>query len=175
MALGPRVVIIGNSGSGKTTLARELARRDNMPVTDLDRVHWQDEVTVKRDEQVAAAMVAELAAGPRWVIEGVYGWLASFALPFATTLIWLDMPWRVCLDGLTARGPWKGAGATDHAAFLDWAEAYWVRTTSTSFAGHQALFDGFAGTKLRFESRVDLADFLTNAAPGPCSPATAFE
>ncbi len=157
-------MIVGNSGSGKTTLARELARRGNMPVTDLDRVHWQDEVTVKRDEQVAAAMVAELAAEPRWVIEGVYGWLAAVALPFATTLIWLDMPWQVCQDGLTERGPWKGAGATDHATFLDWAAAYWGRTTSTSFAGHQALFDGFAGTKSRFQSRAELADFLMNAA-----------
>jgi adenylate kinase family enzyme len=175
MALGSRVVIIGNSGSGKTTLARELARRANMAVTDLDRVHWQDEVTVKRDEPVAAAMVAELAAEPRWVIEGVYGWLAAVALPFATTLIWLDMPWQVCRDGLTERGPWKGAAAADHAAFLDWAEAYWERTTSTSFAGHQALFDGFAGTKLRFESRAGLTDFLMNSSQSPCPPAAAFE
>lgn len=156
-------MIIGNSGSGKTTLAREIARRGDMPVTDLDRVHWQDEVTVKRDEQVAAAMVAELAAQPRWVIEGVYGWLAAVALPFATTLIWLDMPWAVCLGGLNQRGPWKGASATAHAAFLEWAEAYWLRTTSTSFVGHQSLFDGFAGTKLRFEARAELADFLANS------------
>jgi adenylate kinase family enzyme len=163
MALGSRIVIIGNSGSGKTTLARELARREDLPATDLDRVHWQDEVTVKRDEQIAAAMVAKLAAEPRWVIEGVYGWLAAVALPFASTLIWLDMPWNVCRDGLTERGPWKGAAPSDHAAFFDWAEAYWVRTTSTSFAGHRSLFDGFVGTKLRFESRAELADFLANA------------
>ncbi|WP_398479777.1 hypothetical protein [Tardiphaga sp.] len=175
MALGPRVVIIGNSGSGKTTLARELARRENMPVTDLDRVHWQDDVTVKRDEHVAASMVAELAAEPLWVIEGVYGWLAAVALPSATTLIWLDMPWQVCQDGLTERGPWKGAADTDHAAFLDWAEAYWRRTTSTSFAGHQSLFDGFTGTRLRFQSRAEQADFLMNSAQSSCPSASAFE
>jgi len=162
MVLGPRIVIIGNSGSGKTTLAREIARRGDMAVIDLDRVHWQDEVTVKRDEHVAAAMVTALAAQPRWVIEGVYGWLAAVALPFATTLIWLDMPWEVCLDGLNHRGPWKGASATAHAAFLEWVEAYWLRTNSTSFTGHQSLFDGFAGTKLRFETRAKLAYFLAN-------------
>lgn len=175
MALGSRIVIIGNSGSGKTTLARELARRENMSVTDLDRVHWQNEVTVKRDEQVAASMVAELAAESCWVIEGVYGWLAAVALPFATTLIWLDMPWQVCQDGLAKRGPWKGASATEHAAFLDWAAAYWVRTTSTSFTGHQSLFDGFAGTRLRFQSRAEQADFLMNSAQSSCPSASAFE
>lgn len=160
MVLGPRVVIIGNSGSGKTTLAREIAWRLDMPVTDLDRVHWQDEVTVKRNEQVAAAMVVELAAQTRWVIEGVYGWLAAVALPSATTLIWLDMPWAVCRDGLTRRGPWKGASATAHADFLDWAEAYWERKTSTSFVGHQSLFNEFSGAKLRYQSHAELAEFL---------------
>lgn len=175
MVLGPRVVVIGNSGSGKTTLAREIARREDMPVTDLDRVHWQDEVTVKRDEQVAAAMVAELAARPRWVIEGVYGWLAAVALPFANTLIWLDMPWDVCQDGLTRRGPWKGASATEHATFLNWAGGYWLRTTSTSFVGHQSIFDGFAGAKLRFATRAELADFLTSSVQSPCLRPIAFE
>jgi hypothetical protein len=34
-------------------------------------------------------------------------------------------------------------------AFLQWAEAYWQRMTPTSFAGHQALFEGFAKTKTR--------------------------
>lgn len=160
MLLGSRIVIIGNSGSGKTTLARELARAESLPVTDLDRVHWQDEVTVKRDEQIAAAMVAELAAEPRWIIEGVYGWLAAVALPFASALIWLDMPWDICHDGLSKRGAWKGASTTAHAAFLDWAEAYWQRTTSTSFAGHQSLFDGFPRLKVRLGSRAELANFL---------------
>ncbi|WP_249225347.1 P-loop NTPase family protein [Tardiphaga alba] len=133
-------------------------------MTDLDRVHWQDEVTVKRDEQVAAAMVAELAAQPRWIIEGVYGWLVAVALRNATTLIWLDMPWKVCLAGLNERGPWKGAATAAHEAFLDWAKAYRERTNSTSFAGHQSLFDGFAGAKLRLVTRDEVADFLTKSA-----------
>ena len=37
MALGPRVVIIGNSGSGKSTLAQRLAQRIGASATDLDR------------------------------------------------------------------------------------------------------------------------------------------
>ena len=39
VALGSRIVIIGNSGSGKTTLALEPPRRIGAPSTDLDRIH----------------------------------------------------------------------------------------------------------------------------------------
>jgi adenylate kinase family enzyme len=155
--LGDRVVIVGNSGSGKTTLAKRLARRNGAPVTDLDRIHWQDSVLVRRDEQAAIAMVAELAAQPRWIIEGVYGWLAAAALPRATSLIWLDLPWSICRVGLEQRGRWNGATDAEHAAFLQWAEAYWQRSTPTSYAGHLAMFEAFAGDKLRIQSRDGIA------------------
>ena len=62
---------------------------------------------MKRDETLATAMVVEIAGKPRWIIEGVYGWLAAAALPFATSLIWLDLPWSMCSEGLSRRGPWK--------------------------------------------------------------------
>lgn len=168
-----RVVIIGNSGSGKTTLARELARRTGAPVTDLDRVHWHGEVLVRRDEQAAIAMVAALAAQPRWIIEGVYGWLAEVALRRATTLIWLDLPWESCLAGLEARGRWTDASDQQHADFLQWAEAYWQRTTTTSFAGHLALFQDFAHRKIRLQSRQDstaLSARLPDALGTPPDP-----
>jgi adenylate kinase family enzyme len=163
--LGDRVVIVGNSGSGKTTLARQLARHSGAPVTDLDRVHWQGEVLVQRDQQAAIAMVADLAAGPRWIIEGVYGWLAAVALPCATALIWLDLPWTDCREGLDQRGRWDGASDEEHTAFLDWAEAYWQRSTPTSFAGHLAMFETFAGVKFRLRSRQEVTA-LTGTANG---------
>ena len=160
MNLGSRVVIIGNSGSGKSTLARELAHRTGAPRTDLDRIHWQDQVGVQREEKLATDMVVEIAGQPQWIIEGVFGWLAAAALPFATSLIWLDLPWAVCSESLARRGPWKGASVEQHAAFLQWAEAYWQRQTPTSFAGHLALFQGFSGAKIRLERRSDVEAFL---------------
>jgi adenylate kinase family enzyme len=168
MTLGDRVVIIGNSGSGKSTLALEIAQRAGAPAIDLDRIHWQDRVGVMREESLATAMVVEAASSPRWIIEGVYGWLAAAALPFATSLIWLDLPWTVCSEGLSRRGPWKTATADEHEAFLQWAEAYWQRTTSTSFAGHLALFEKFSGPKARLRSRPEIDRLLatsTGAAP----------
>jgi adenylate kinase family enzyme len=168
--LGPRVVIIGNSGSGKSTLAKALARRMGVPAIDLDPIHWQDKVGVRRDETLATDMVVEVAGKPQWIIEGVYGWLAAAALPFATSLIWLDLPWILCSEGLSRRGPWKDPAAGEREAFLRWVEAYWQRQTPTSFSGHLALFENFVGTKLRLQSREEIDALLATpigAVPEP--------
>jgi len=105
-------------------------------------------------------MVSAVAAEPRWIIEGVFGWLAAVALPFATSLVWLDMPWTVCSEGLVSRGPSTGATPEQHAELLAWAEAYWHRSTSTSLAGHRALFDNFVGDRYRLVQRSDTAALL---------------
>jgi adenylate kinase family enzyme len=173
MTLGSRVVIIGNSGSGKSTLAQDLAHRIGAPTIDLDRIHWQDQVGNKREESLATEMVVEVAGKPRWIIEGVYGWLAAAALPFATSLIWLDLPWAACREGLARRGPWKGASAEEHASFLQWAEAYWQRQAPSSFAGHLTVFEGFAGPKLRLQSRSEVDALLATPSDGEkCSRRT---
>jgi adenylate kinase family enzyme len=169
MILGSRVLIIGNSGSGKTTLALELARRMGAPSTDLDRIHWQDAVGNKREENLAADMVLEVAREARWVIEGVYGSLAGTALPFASSLIWLDLPWSVCIEGLSRRGPWEGATVGEHEAFLQWAEAYWQRETPSSFAGHLRLFEKFSGPKRRLVSRREIDALLATGADASVS------
>jgi adenylate kinase family enzyme len=166
MALGSRVVIIGNSGSGKSTLAQELAQRMGAPAIDLDHIHWRDSYGIKRDEDAAKRMVADAAAESEWIIEGVFGWLAEVALPRATSLIWLDMPWTICREGLSARGRRRGATERDHAALLEWAEAYWKRQTPTSFVGHLALFENFAKAKIRFEQRLEIDGFLAEVRRG---------
>ena len=160
MMLGPRVVIIGKSGSGKSTLARNMARLFDCRAHDLDRINWQEGVSVKREKGQAKLMVSAVASESRWVIEGVFGWLVAGALPSATNLVWLDMPWTVCRDGLASRGPSVGATAAQHAELLAWAEGYWHRSTSSSFAGHLAMFDRFDGEKHRLLQRSDIAALL---------------
>jgi len=157
---GPRIVIIGNSGSGKSTLAKAIAAQSDLPAHDLDRIHWLNKVGIKRDEEQAKAMVAALAKQSRWIIEGVFGWLAEPALLRATSLIWLDLPWSACRQNLATRGAWSGATPAEHEDFLRWAEAYWQRTTPSSFAGHLALYEGFAGMKQRMQSRSGIDDLL---------------
>jgi adenylate kinase family enzyme len=86
MTFGSRVIIIGNSGSGKSTLAQEMAQRIGPPAIDLDHIRWKGQVGVRREENLATDMVADVASNSRWIVEGV-GWLAAAALPFATSMI----------------------------------------------------------------------------------------
>jgi adenylate kinase family enzyme len=69
-----RTVIVGNAGSGKSWLAKHIAEELKAPAIDLDEVHWVgDAYGTRRDENVARSLVAEVAAKPAWVIEGIYG------------------------------------------------------------------------------------------------------
>jgi adenylate kinase family enzyme len=163
-----RTLILGNSGSGKSTLAQGLAHLTDARPIDLDIIHWEaDGHGAKRDAETARRMVAAAAADERWIIEGVYGWLADVALPRATALIWLDMPWPICRDGLASRGSRRGATDADGQALLAWAETYWQRTTSSSFVGHEAIFASFAGIKHHLRSRAEVSAFLATLPAGP--------
>jgi adenylate kinase family enzyme len=162
-----RTVVIGNSGSGKSTLAASLAALTNVSAIDLDLLHWEgDGYSAKREEAVSRAMVHEAAATPGWVIEGVYGWLAEVALPRATALVWLDMPWALCRESLLARGQHRGGTEADFEKLMAWAEAYWTRQTPSSFAGHLQLFEGFPGAKRRLRDRQQMRLFLQDLRAG---------
>jgi adenylate kinase family enzyme len=162
-AFKTRTVIIGNSGSGKSTLAEGLAALANVPAIDLDLLHWEgDGYGVKRDAAVTREMVHEAAAQSAWVMEGVYGWLAEVAIARATALIWLDVPWSLCREGLLGRGMRRGGTEVELAKLMAWAEAYWERTTSSSFAGHSRLFGDFPRTKLRLRNREEVHQLLAD-------------
>ena len=162
-SLSQRTVIIGNSGAGKSALAESLADLILVPVIDLDLLNWEgDDYGRKRDEDAARRMTLEVSTQPLWIIEGVYGWLAEVALPRATALIWLDFPWSLCRAGLLARSPRRGATDQDTVELLKWAETYWNRQTSSSFAGHSRMFNNFPGTKLRLETREQAIILLTD-------------
>ena len=156
-----RTLIIGNSGSGKSTLAQQLASLVHAPAIDLDLLHWEaDGYGAKRDENAARQLVLAAADESSWIIEGVFGWLAEVAVPRATTLIWLDVPWSICHAGLLARGPRRGSTAQDNTDLLKWAEAYWDRKTPSSFTGHLAIFEHFPRPKYRLGSREKMSEFL---------------
>ena len=91
-----RVMVLGCAGAGKSTLARRMAAALALPLVELDRVFWRPGwIQVPREEFRDA--VARLAAMPAWIMDGNYGFSYDLRLPRADTVVFLDLPRRVCM------------------------------------------------------------------------------
>lgn len=97
-----RVVVIGSGGSGKSTFSRELGRVTGIPVIHLDREYWRPgwEETPKDEWK---ARVADMLEGERWIMDGNFGGTREMRMQAADTIIFLDLPRRVCLYRILKR------------------------------------------------------------------------
>jgi adenylate kinase family enzyme len=87
-----RVMIIGNASGGKSTLARKLARRRDLPLTEIDQILWQPRWKLIPPE-VYDRRHAEIIRQEAWVIEGL-GSQGSIPerMARATEIILIDLP-----------------------------------------------------------------------------------
>lgn len=166
-----RIAIIGNSGSGKSTLARQLADERAADILDLDTVAWEPgQVAVPREPAVAAGDVRAFCAGrDRWIVEGCYASLIEATFGYSPLLLFVEPGLEACLANCRRR-PWephKYASREEQDArldfLLDWVRDYYSRDGELSLAGHERLFDGYAGPRLRVTGPVSqglLADIL---------------
>ena len=144
-----RVVIIGNNGSGKSFLAQRMSAPTGAPVIDLDRlVEESGEDGGTRSDEAVRTEIEAIKQSEVWIVEGVSGELARLFFDRTDYLIWLDLPWMTCREGVLTKGLRSGT-AESLEQRLAWAEGYWQRTDLCSYAGHQELFDQFAGHKDR--------------------------
>lgn len=97
-----RIVIVGPTGSGKTTLADQLGQQLNLPVTDLDTLHWKPNWQEAPAEEFRAR-VAAVSAGDQWIVSGNYSKARDLLWPRADTLIWLDYPLWIVFPRLFRR------------------------------------------------------------------------
>jgi adenylate kinase family enzyme len=150
-----RIAIVGNSGSGKSTLAKQLARRHELDVLELDAIVWElHRIALLRDRQAIAADLDHfLRDHDAWIIEGCYGELLERALPLCTVLLFLNPGAETCVANNLAR-PWephKYASKAEQDSMLtpllDWVRGYYVRDDAWSLAAHRRLFDDYAGPK----------------------------
>lgn len=125
-----RALVIGCAGSGKSTLAAQLAPRLALPVIHLDALFWQPG-WVPTAPPEWDAVVAALAAEPRWLIEGDYGRTLPLRLARADLVVWLDLATGTCLWRVLRRALWRrdvvrpdmAAGCPER---LDWGLLRWV-------------------------------------------------
>lgn len=101
-----RVVIFGRGGAGKSVLARELGVITGLPVIELDKEFWSDDLEPLSADDWARRQ-AILAEGSRWIMDGDLGPYDDVGprLRRADTVVLLDMPLWLCAWRARRRGP----------------------------------------------------------------------
>ena len=125
-----RIAVIGSGGSGKSTLARQIGARLGLEVIHLDALFWRPGwVETPREEWMV--LQGELVRRDAWVMDGNYGGTQEIRLAAADTIIFLDLPRRVCLWRVLTRRlryrsrsrPDMGPGCEER---LSWEFLRWV-------------------------------------------------
>lgn len=97
-----RIMVIGCPGSGKSTLSRELHSKTGIPLYHLDMLNWNaDRTTVEKS--IFLKQLSNVLEKDEWIIDGNYGATMELRMQRCDTILFLDYPLDVCLDGISKR------------------------------------------------------------------------
>ena len=125
-----RIMVIGCPGSGKSTFSRSLHSRTGIPLFYLDMMYWNaDRTTVEKS--VFIERLTDVIQQEEWIIDGNYGSTMEFRMKASDTVIFLDYPTDVCLDGIRQRRgkerpdmPWIENEDEEDAEFIEFIKSY---------------------------------------------------
>ena len=97
-----KVIVIGCPGSGKSTVSRALHNKTGIPLYHLDMMYWNAEKTTV-EKIVFLERLSAVLEKDEWIIDGNYGSTMELRMAACDTVIFLDYPLEVCLDGIRER------------------------------------------------------------------------
>lgn len=97
-----KVLVIGPGGAGKSTFARRLGELLGIEVLHLDRFYWRPG-WVETPKPEWSRTVEEMLKGDAWIMDGNYSGTLDIRVRACDTVIFLDMPRRVCLRRVVKR------------------------------------------------------------------------
>lgn len=157
-------MVIGCLGSGKSTFSRELHKITGIPLFHLDMMYWNaDRTTV--DKAVFCERLSDAIKKSEWIIDGNYGSTIELRLKECDTVIFLDYPLEVCLEGIKERRgkertdmPWVEAEDEEDTEFIDFIKNY----NSQSRPQVMELLDKYSCKNIIiFKKRDEADEFLT--------------
>ena len=97
-----KVIVIGCPGSGKSTFSKALQKITGIPLYHLDMIFWnKDKTTVEK--HIFLERLSEILKGDEWIIDGNYASTMELRIKECDTVIFLDYPLEVCLEGVRNR------------------------------------------------------------------------
>ncbi len=97
-----KIIVIGSGGAGKSTFAKRLGKALGIEVIHLDRLYWKPN-WVKTPKDEWPKIVEELLKGESWIMDGNFGGTREMRMRACDTIIFLDIPRRVCLYRILKR------------------------------------------------------------------------
>ncbi len=158
-----KIIVIGCPGSGKSTFSRTLHDITGIPLFHLDMMYWNaDRTTVGR--AVFRKRLSDALRKDEWIIDGNYGSTMELRLQACDTVIFLDIPSDVCLDGIRERRgkarsdmPWTENVDEEDAEFIEFIKNY----NSDSRPAVMELLDKYSHKDICiFRSRNEADGFL---------------
>ena len=131
-----KVIVIGCPGSGKSVFSRTLHDITGLPLYHLDMINWhEDKSTLSREELIEK--INEIGATDKWIMDGNYGGTMELRMSLCDTIVFLDYPTDVCLEGIMARRgtqrpdmPWQDSNDLDEE-FVDSVKNYYSQNRPT--------------------------------------------
>jgi adenylate kinase family enzyme len=167
-----RVTVVGPPGSGKSTIAGQIAHVIGCAPVYLDALFWQPG-WVRTPREQFLARHAETIVAERWVIDGVYRAGMNDRLAAADTIVFLDLPRRICIWRVIKRRVlYRGQTRPDMApgcpeqldrAFILYVWRWWQDNRPELVEQLDALAGG--QTLVRLTSRAEVAAFLASVTP----------
>ena len=97
-----KFIVIGCPGSGKSNVSRALHNKTGIPLYHLDMMYWNvDKTTVEKS--VFLERLSVVLEKDEWIIDGNYGSTMELRMAACDTVLFLDYPLDICLDGIKER------------------------------------------------------------------------
>lgn len=159
-----KIVIIGCPGSGKSYFSKQLKEKLNIPLYHLDLI-WnkEDKTTLTREE--FDIELQKIFNTDNWIMDGNYQRTLDLRISNATTVILLDYPLEVCLNGALSRVgikrddmPWKEETLDENF------KQYIIKFSENNLPEIYKILDKYKDKKeiIVFKSREESQEYLNN-------------
>ena len=158
-----KIMVIGCPGSGKSTFSRALHKRTGIPLFHLDMLYWnKDKTTVEK--HVFLKLLSEIFQKNEWIIDGNYASTLELRLKECDTVIFLDFPQDICINGIKERKgkahsdiPWI-SNEEDNLKLIEFAKSYNLQCRPEIFE----LLDKYSHKNIYILKNRDEADKFLN-------------
>ena len=158
-----KIIVIGCPGSGKSTFSKSLHKITGIPLFHLDMMFWNADRT-SVEKSVFRERLSKVLQCGEWIIDGNYMSTMELRIRECDTIIFLDYPLEVCLDGVKERKgkvrsdmPWVEP-EEDDTEFIEFIQNY----NSQSRPQVKELLNRYTGKDIYiFTNRTQAEEFLT--------------